>query len=50
MTTYDLAVELAKRLEEEGVTYEELIQTLDEAVAEARQEIAEISGDKRRTR
>lgn len=42
MTGYDLAVALAKQLEEEGVTYEELMQTLDEAVAEARQEIAEI--------
>lgn len=44
MTTYDLAVALAKQLEEEGVTYEELMQALDEAVAEARQEIARMKG------
>ena len=45
MTGYDLAVALAKQLEEEGTTYEELMQTLDEAVAEARHEIAEIKGE-----
>lgn len=45
MTTYDLAVSLAKRWEEEGYTYEDLLQTFDEAVAEARQEIAEIKGE-----
>lgn len=35
MTGYDLAVALAKRWEEEGYTYEDLIQSIDEAVAEA---------------
>ena len=44
MTTYDLAVALAKRWEEEGYTYEDLMQTLDEAVEEARQEIARTKG------
>jgi len=44
MTTYDLAVALAKRWEEEGCTYEDLLQTFDEAVAEARQEIARMKG------
>ena len=44
MTTYDLAVALAKRWEEEGYTYEDLLQTFDEAVAEARQEIARMKG------
>ena len=44
MTTYDLAVELAKRWEEEGYTYEDLLQTFDGAVAEARQEIARMKG------
>ena len=44
MTTYDLAAELAKRWEEEGYTYEDLLQTFDEAVAEARQEIARMKG------
>lgn len=44
MTTYDLAVDLAKRWEEEGHTYEELLQIIDEAVAEARQDIARMKG------
>lgn len=44
MTTYDLAVALAKRWEEEGYTYEDLLQTCEEAVAEARQEIARMKG------
>jgi len=44
MTTYDLAVALAKRWKEEGYTYEDLLQTFDEAVAEARQEIARMKG------
>lgn len=44
MTTNDLAVALAKRWEEEGCTYEDLLQTLDEAVAEAQQEIARMKG------
>ena len=44
MTPYDLAVALAKRWEEEGCTYEDLLQTFDEAVAEARQEIARMKG------
>ena len=44
MTKHDLAVALAKRWEEEGYTYEDLLQTCDEAVAEARQEIARMKG------
>ena len=40
MTTHDLAVALAKRLEEEGITYEELEQIIHDAEEEAREEIA----------
>lgn len=44
MTTHDLAVALAKQLEEEGVTYEELERIIHDAKEEARKEIARMKG------
>lgn len=44
MTTHDLAVALAKQLEEEGVTDEELERIIHDAKEEARKEIARIIG------
>lgn len=44
MTTHDLAVVLAKRLEEEGVTDEELERIIHDAKEEARKEIARMKG------
>lgn len=44
MTTHDLAVSLAKRLEEEGVTDEELERIIHDAKEEARKEIARMRG------
>ena len=44
MTTHDLAVALAKRLEEEGITYEELERIIHDAKEEARQEIVRMKG------
>lgn len=44
MTTHDLAVALAKRLEEEGITDEELERIIHDAEEEARQEIARVKG------
>ena len=44
MTTHDLAVALAKRLEEEGITYEELERIIHDAKEEARKEIARMKG------
>lgn len=44
MTTHDLAVALAKRLEEEGITYEELEQIINDAKEEAQKEIARMKG------
>jgi len=44
MTTHDLAVALAKRLEEEGITYEELEQIIHDAEEEARKEITKMKG------
>lgn len=40
----ELAVALAKRLEEEGVTYEELERIIHDAEEEARKEIAQMKG------
>ena len=40
MTTHDLVVALAKRLEEEGITYEELERIIHDAKEEARKEIS----------
>lgn len=42
--THDLAVALAKRLEEEGITDEELERIIHDAKEEARQEIARVKG------
>lgn len=39
MTEYELAVSWARQLEEEGVTYEELMQTLNEAIDSAIEEV-----------
>ena len=44
MTTHDLAVALAKQLEEEGVTDEELERIIHDAKEEARKEIARMKG------
>ena len=44
MTKHDLAVALAKRLEEEGITAEELERIIHDAKEEARKEIAEMKG------
>ena len=44
MTTHDLAVALAKQLEEEGVTYEELERIIHDAEEEAKKEIARMKG------
>ena len=44
MTKHDLAVALAKRLEEEGITDEELERIIHEAKEEARKEIAKMKG------
>ena len=44
MTTYDLAVALAKQLEKEGITHEELERILHDAKEEARKEIARMKG------
>ena len=44
MTLHDFAVALAKRLEEEGVTNEELEQIIHDAKEEARKEIAMMKG------
>ena len=44
MTTHDLAVAFAKRLEEEGVTDEELERIIHDAEEEARKEIAKMKG------
>lgn len=44
MTTHDLAVALAKQLEEEGITYEELERIIHDAKEEARKEIARMRG------
>ena len=44
MTKHDLAVALAKQLEEEGVTDEELERIIHDAKEEARQEIARMKG------
>lgn len=44
MTTHDLAVALAKRLEEEGIADEELERIIHDAKEEARKEIARMKG------
>jgi hypothetical protein len=44
MTLHDFAAVLAKRLEEEGVTDEELEQIIHDAKEEVRKEIARIEG------
>lgn len=44
MTKHDLAVELAKQLEKEGVTDEELERIIHNAKEEAQQEIARMKG------
>lgn len=44
MTTHDLAVALAKQLEEEGITDEELERIIHDATEEARKEIARMKG------
>ena len=44
MTTHDLAVAFAKRLEEEGVTDEEVERIIHDAEEEARKEIARLKG------
>lgn len=44
MTTHDLAVALAKQLEEEGITDEELERIIHNAKEEARKEIAKMKG------
>lgn len=44
MTMHDLAAALAERLEEEGITDEELERIIHDAKEEARQEIARIKG------
>ena len=41
---YDLAVALAKQLEEEGITDEELEQLIHDAKEEAQKEIAKMKG------
>ena len=43
-TMHDLVVALAKRLEEQGVTYEELERIFHDAEEEARKEIARMKG------
>lgn len=44
MTTHDLAVAFAKRLEEEGITDEEVERIIHDAKEEARKEIAKMKG------
>ena len=44
MTTHDLAIALAKRLEEKGITYEELERIIHDAEEEAKKEIASMKG------
>lgn len=44
MTKHDLVVAFAKRLEEEGITDEELERIINNAKEEARQEIARMKG------
>lgn len=44
MTTHDLAIALAKRLEEKGITYEELERIIHDAEEEAKKEIARMKG------
>ena len=44
MTKHDLTVELAKQLEEEGITDKELERIIHDAKEEARQEIARMKG------
>lgn len=44
MTTHDLAIALAKRLEEEGITDEEVERIIHDAEEEAKKEIARMKG------
>ena len=44
MTTHDLAIALAKQLEEEGVTYEVLERIIHNAKEETRKEVAKMKG------
>lgn len=44
MTTHDLAIALAKRLEEEGITEEEFERIIHDAKEEAWKEIARMKG------
>ena len=44
MTTHDLAIALAKRLEEEGITDEEVERIIHDAEEEANKEISMMEG------